>query len=98
MTAEKQIEGAKGRIDIELAEKFLSDHVDSHTGKVDPDERSLCGHIDLEARGVPEWDMGSYNPFGAVTGKLADSELAERCPWWPIRVIGVARIFGLSPF
>ena len=78
VTAEKQMEQAKGRIDVELAEQFLSDHVDSYTGKVDPDERSLCGHIDRDPRGVPEWDLGPYMPFGAVTGKVTDSELAGK--------------------
>ena len=78
VTAEKQIEGAKGRIDVELAEQFLSDHVDSYTGKVDPDERSLCGHIDKDPRGVPEWDLGPYAPHGAVTGKVTDSEMAGK--------------------
>jgi len=76
VTAEKQMEQAKGRIDVELAEQFLSDHVDSYTGKVDPDERSLCGHVDKVKRGVPEWDWAPYYPGGAVTGKVTDSDLA----------------------
>ena len=78
ITAEKQIEQAKGQIDLELAEQFLSDHVDSYTGKVDADERSLCGHIDKDPRGVPEWDLGPYSPHGAVTGKVTDSELTGK--------------------
>lgn len=78
ISAEKRIEDAKGRIDVELAEQFLSDHVDSFTGKTDPDERSLCGHIDKDPRGVPEWDLGPYAPHGAVTGKVADSELVAK--------------------
>jgi hypothetical protein len=78
VAAEKQIELAKGRIDVELAEQFLSDHVDSYSGKVDADERSLCGHIDKDPRGVPEWDLGPYAPHGAVTGKVTDSDLAAR--------------------
>ena len=78
VTAEKQIRQAKGKIDVELAEQFLSDHVDSYTGKVDADERSLCGHIDKDPRGVPVWDLGPYSPHGAVTGKVMDSELAGK--------------------
>jgi hypothetical protein len=78
ITAEKRIEQAKGRIDIEIAEQFLSDHEDSYTGKVQADERSLCGHIDADPRGVPVWDLGPYYPFGAVTGKVADSEMAGK--------------------
>ena len=78
VTAEKRIQQAKGRIDIEIAEQFLADHEDSYTGKVQADERSLCGHIDADPRGVPVWDLGPYNPFGAVTGKVADSDMAEK--------------------
>jgi hypothetical protein len=78
ITAEKRMEGAKGRIDVELAEQFLADHVDSYTGKVDADERSICGHIDKTPRGMPEWKMGPYEPNGAVTGKVTDSDLAGK--------------------
>ncbi len=78
VTAEKRIEQGKGRIDIEMAEQFLADHEDSYTGKVQADERSLCGHIDADPRGVPVWDLEPYNPFGAVTGKVADSDTAGK--------------------
>ncbi len=78
VTAEKLIASSKGQIDVEMAEKFLSDHVDSYTQKVDADERSLCGHVDRSPRGVPEWDEGPYAPHGAVTGKVTDSDLAGK--------------------
>jgi len=78
VTWEKKIAESKGRIDIELAEKFLADHTDSFTGKVEADSRSLCGHIDKDPKGVPEWEDGAYYPDGAVTGKVADSDLAAR--------------------
>jgi len=78
VTAEKRIEQSKGRIDIEMAEQFLADHEDSYTKKTGADERSLCGHIDADPRGVPVWDLGPYDPFGAVTGKVADSDMAGR--------------------
>ncbi len=78
VTAEKRIERAKGRIDVELAEQFLADHEDSFTKKVQADERSLCGHIDADPRGVPVWDLAPFDPFGAVTGKVADSDMAGK--------------------
>jgi hypothetical protein len=76
VTWEKKMEHAKGSIDIEMAEQFMADHDDSFTGKVDADERSLCGHVDRAKKGVPEWDWGPYYPGGAVTGKVADSDMA----------------------
>jgi len=78
VTAEKRMEQARGRIDLQVAEEFLADHEDSFTGKLQADERSLCGHIDADPRGVPVWDLEPYSPFGAVTGKVADSEMAGK--------------------
>jgi len=78
VTWEKKMAENKGQIDVDLAEQFLSSHDDSFTGKVDADERSLCGHVDATKRGTPEWDWGPYYPGGAVTGKVTDSDLAAR--------------------
>jgi hypothetical protein len=77
VTWEKKMAEYKGRIDVDLAEKFLASHDDSYTGKVNPDERTLCGHVDVVKRGTPEWEWGPYYPGGAVTGKVTDSDLAE---------------------
>jgi hypothetical protein len=76
-TWERKISENKGRIDTKLAEQFLADHMDSYTGKAGPDARTLCGHIDADAHGVPEWGDPPYYPDGAVTGKVTDSDLAS---------------------
>ena len=65
----------KGQIDIELAQKFVADHWDSYEAKPGPDERSLCGHVDVSPRGTPDWDWTPYYPGGATTGKAADSSM-----------------------
>ncbi|MGA8622467.1 MAG: C45 family peptidase [Candidatus Sulfotelmatobacter sp.] len=73
---------AKGKIDVAMAEQFLSDHVDSFdkaasgAEKPQPNERSLCGHVDASSRGVKEWGWEAYNPGGAVQGKATDSKMA----------------------
>lgn len=67
----------KGKIDVGLAQQMLSDHVDAFEKKRDVDERSLCGHVDLSARGVSVWDWGPFYPGGAVQGKATDSSLAK---------------------
>ncbi len=66
----------KGKIDVAAGERFLSDHLDSFTGKQDPNERTLCGHIDLSPRGSEPWQK-PYGPSGAVENKVADATLAE---------------------
>jgi hypothetical protein len=78
VTWEKKMGEYKGRIDVHLAEEFLASHDDSFSGKVDADERTLCGHVDTVSRGTPEWDWAPYYPGGAVTGKVTDSDLAGR--------------------
>ncbi len=78
VTWEKRMREAKGRIDVSMAEQFMADHDDSFTGKTNADERSLCGHVDTVKAGIPEWDWAPYYPGGAVTGKVADSDMAAK--------------------
>jgi len=79
---EELMKEAKGKIDVNMAEQFLSDHFDSfdtaYTGLKQANERSLCGHVDTSPRGVKEWEWGAYNPGGAVQGKAADSSMAAK--------------------
>jgi len=76
---EQLMKESKGKIDVEMAERFLSDHADSFepSSKV-PNERALCGHVDTSSRGVKEWAWDAYDPGGAVQGKAADSKMAEK--------------------
>ncbi|HTW57556.1 MAG TPA: C45 family peptidase [Terriglobales bacterium] len=72
----------KGRIDVRMAERFLADHEDSFektaSENPQPDERSLCGHVDNSPRGEKEWGWDPYNPGGAVQGKATSSAMAEK--------------------
>ena len=45
----------KGRIDVALGQKFLADHFDTYDKKIEPDERTLCGHIEFIPRGSKPW-------------------------------------------
>jgi Phospholipase B len=67
----------KGKIDVQMAEQFLGDHVDSFTGKTEPSERTLCGHVELSSRGMGSWQT-SYGTAGAVQNKATDSALAAK--------------------
>jgi hypothetical protein len=80
---EELMKQAKGKIDVNMAEQFLSDHVDTyertHANPTDqPNERGLCGHVDASARGIKEWAWDAYNPGGAVQGKATDSAMAAK--------------------
>jgi hypothetical protein len=67
----------KGKIDVKAAQHFLSDHYDSFAKKTDPDERTLCGHIDLSPRGSKPWQP-EFGIAGAVQAKVTDAAMAER--------------------
>ena len=67
----------KGQIDLAAAEKFESDHYDAYDKKVEPDERTLCGHIDLSPRGSPPWQP-PYAPAGTVQNKATTAAMAEK--------------------
>ena len=67
---------SKGKLDVELAEKMLSDHHDTFTGKDGPSGRTLCGHMDADPAGSKAWETPPFDPMGAVQGKVADSNMA----------------------
>jgi phospholipase B-like protein len=75
---EEVMKQAKGKVDVSMAEQFLSDHFDSYEKKEQANERVLCGHVDASSRGVKEWGWDAYNPGGAVQGKAMDSAMAAK--------------------
>lgn len=68
----------KGKIDVDLAEKFEGDHFDAYTKKDGADGRTLCGHSDVSAKGDKGWDVAPFDPMGAVQGKATDSKMAAQ--------------------
>jgi hypothetical protein len=74
---EELMRESKGRIDVTMAQKFLSDHYDTYEKKEEANERTLCGHSEASPRGVNLWEWGPYYPGGAVQGKAMDSSMAE---------------------
>lgn len=68
---------SKGKIDVELGKKFETDHYDIIEKQIDPDERTICGHIDRSPRGMPGW-YGAHGPAGVAEVKVADSAMAEK--------------------
>jgi hypothetical protein len=64
----------KGKIDVAAAEKFEADHYDTFEHKDAPSERTLCGHIDLSARGSSPWQP-AFGPAGTVQNKAADATM-----------------------
>jgi len=67
----------KGKIDVELGKKFETDHYDIIEKQIDPNERTICGHIDRSPRGLPGW-FGPHGPAGVAEVKVADSAMCEK--------------------
>jgi hypothetical protein len=76
--AEQFVREHYGQLDTALAEAYLSDHYDSYEHKTDAGKRSLCGHEDRSPVGEKAWGSPPYEPGGAVTGKVMDSDQAAK--------------------
>lgn len=66
----------KGKIDVEMAEKFLADHYDVFDKKEHASDRTLCGHLEDSPRGMSE-SWGPYYPAGSAIAQAADATMAE---------------------
>jgi hypothetical protein len=70
----------KGKINVEIAKKIISDHYDVYLLKEDnPCSRTICSHYELDAREYmsQEGRPLPFAPHGAVDGIVCDSELAK---------------------
>lgn len=74
------MEENKGKINIEVAKKIISDHYDVYLHKENPCSRTICSHYDLDAREYMS-DPSRPKPFqarGVVDGAVMDSESAKK--------------------
>lgn len=70
----------KGKLNIEIAKKIISDHYDVYLEKENPCSRTVCSHYDLDAREYMS-DPSRPKPFaphGTVDGIVCDSNLAKK--------------------
>lgn len=72
----------KGKIDINLAKKFEADHYDAVRKREAGSANTLCGHVEVDERGLPEWDWANFFPGGTVNAKVADGQMAARMTLW----------------
>lgn len=71
----------KGKLNIELAKKIISDHYDVYLKKDNnPCSRTVCSHYDLDKREyMSQADRPKpFAPHGAVDGIVCDSSLAKK--------------------
>jgi len=70
----------KGKININIAKKIISDHYDVYLNKVNPCSRTICSHYELDAREYMSQENRPkpFAPRGAVDGIVCDSNLAKK--------------------
>jgi hypothetical protein len=73
---------SKGKLNIEVAKSLLADHHDNYTHTDTPNRNTICGHIESDGRGLPEWEYGPNYPGGTFDGKTTDSKLASNGAFW----------------
>ncbi|MHB8301883.1 MAG: C45 family autoproteolytic acyltransferase/hydrolase [Acidobacteriaceae bacterium] len=88
----------KGRIDAQLAQHFLADHFDAYSHKEGPNERTLCGHVDVSKRGIPQWGDPPFATDGAVNAKAADSSMVGKLSFFARSGRPCGQDFLLQPF
>jgi len=79
---EQLVKRHKGTIDVETVKRMETDSYDSFAKKVGPNERSLCGLVDVSPRGIPEWGWGKFYPGGTVQVKAVDGRMATKMQFW----------------
>ena len=79
---EQLIQLNKGKLNVEVAKLLLADHHDSYAHTDTPNRNTVCGHIELDERGLPEWEYGPNYPGGTFDGKVTDSRLATHGSFW----------------
>ncbi len=70
----------KGKLNIDIAQKIISDHYDVYLHKENPCSRTCCSHYELDAREYMS-DPSRPKPFqprGAVDGNIIDTNMAKK--------------------
>ena len=79
---EKLLQDNKGKINAETGKTMEGDHYDA-VQKADEKNRCvICGHIDSDPKGAPEYLWAPYYPVGAVQGKITTAVLAKNMKFW----------------
>lgn len=87
----------RGKIDINLAKKFLGDHYDVLRKRNSGSANTLCGHVDLDESGAGG-DWGSFYPGGASSSKATDGQLASQMKIWAATGHACGTDFKLDAF
>ncbi len=88
----------KGKIDAAKAMEFLGDHFDISAGTQAANANVLCGHVDTDPQGLPEYVWAPHTPGGSVQGKATSAALAETMSFWARMGHPCGEDFLVDPF
>lgn len=95
---EQVMQEDKGKIDVNVARKFMEDHYDAYEGKEHADLHTLCGHGDTDPTAEKAWGQEAYDPMGAVNGKAADAEMTRNMSFYARIGHPCGESFSAAPF
>ena len=64
-----------GKINIEIGKTMISDHYDNYLNIINPDSRTICGHLELDNMAYN--NFSPYLPIGAFDAKVVSADLAK---------------------
>ncbi len=76
------MEEMKGKIDDETGKIMEGDHFDATQNTKAKNRCVICGHIDGDPNGAPEYTWAPFYPAGAVQGKVTTAALAKDMKFW----------------
>ena len=79
---EKLMEEYKGKVNAEAGKLFESDHLDAATGAPGSNANTLCGHVENDPKGLPEFSWPPFWPGGSIQGKVTTAALAKDLKMW----------------
>lgn len=95
---ERLLQEMKGKIDVETGKSMEADHFDAGKNVNEKNRCVICGHIDEDAHGAPEYLWPAYYPVGSVQGKVTTSDLAKDMKFWARMGHPCGENFMAAPF
>jgi hypothetical protein len=76
---EELMDEHKGKINMDIARKIISDHYDVYLHKENPCSRTVCSHYDMDAREYMSDPTRPkpYQPRGSLDGNACDTTMAK---------------------
>ena len=72
----------KGKLNAETGKQVEADHFDALQHCNANNRCVVCGHIEEDKNGCPEFGCAPFYPLGAVQGKVTTADLAKEMKFW----------------